>query len=212
MPNYDYLPDQEEALKSWALNFATRCAQYDAELNLTAEDILAINNVTNTFATDLTATQAAKDTYQGTVATKNKSKADLSSVVRAYAKQFKSIQGISPLILNQLGIVGSGSTGPVVQVTDLTVTGCDNGVNSLKWNRSTNADGTIFIVEYRAEGTSTWIFGAAVTKTAFAHTGQIPGEMVWYRVTATRAGINSAPCPAVAAYGNPGAPGISQAA
>lgn len=212
MPNNDYLPDQDEALKAWALNFAARCTQYDSELNLTSTDLLAIDNATDGFASDVKDVQEAKDTLQGTVAVKNNSKKSMTALVRGYAKQFKAIPGISPLILNQLGIVSSSTAGPVVMVTELTVTGCDNGVNSLKWNRSTNSDGTIFIVEYRPADSLVWVFGAAVTKASFNHTGQVPGEMVWYRVTATRAGVNSAPCPPVAAYPSSGGTGLSEAA
>ena len=49
-----------------------------------------------------------------------------------------------------------------------------------------------------------WIF--------FPGSLQIPGQLVWYRVTSSRAGINSVPTPPVAAYGPQGETELSIAA
>jgi hypothetical protein len=82
----------------------------------------------------------------------------------------------------------------------LQVNGCANGVNELRWNRTGNAPTTIFFVENRLAGSTTWGFVAAITGTRFNHMGQTPGQEQYYRVTSIRAGVNSAPTPQVGVY------------
>jgi hypothetical protein len=155
---------------------------------------------------------STKEIYEGAVAGKNLARKNSTANIRAFAKQFKAIQGISPEILKELGIVSNSTTGPVRTVTSLDVVGCDDGVNKLTWDRNQNAFGTTFVIEYRIGNTGTWAFAGTTTKVTFNHIDQVPGQLVWYRVTSSRAGTNSVPTPAVAAYGPQGETELSIAA
>ena len=97
-------------------------------------------------------------------------------------------------------------------VTGLTVKGCDDGVNVLKWNRTGNAQGTQFIIEASPNGNTLWDLVDVVTRTDYKHNDQVPGEKQYYRIRSKRAGITSPPSPAVVVYSNGAGPGLQIAA
>jgi hypothetical protein len=212
MGSNDYLPAGEAQFKLWYDNFVSKCEEYETELSLDTQQFLAIASLNSAYNTKLNEVVSLKDTYEGAVADKNLARKNSTANIRAFAKQFKAIQGIAPGILKELGIVSSSSTGPVTVVTSLDVVGCDDGVNKLTWNRNSNVFGTTFVIEYRIGNTGTWAFAGTTTKVTFNHIDQVPGQLVWYRVTSSRAGTNSVPSPAVAAYGPQGDTELSIAA
>lgn len=200
----DFLPKQDLAFQAWLTNFATQALKYESELDLSADDILAINSFVTTFGTDLEIVDETKETLKGHVATKNSDRADISADIRSFARRFKGISGISPGILSALGIVSSSSLGPVVTVNNLVVTGCSTGMNSLSWNRNNNGSGTQFIIESSANGTTNWDLVAVTTRVTYDHKNQVPGVQKFYRVTSTRAGDISNPSQAAVVYQNGG--------
>ncbi len=200
----DYLPSEDSKLAPWLTNFAAVCAANKAELGLTTDEVTAIGKIPTGFTSQLNEVEAAKQNSRAKTAGKDSFRQASTATVRAFARRFKASTTVSPATLNALGVVSNNASGPVVPVTALSVTGCDDGINKLVWNRSTNGGITIFIVEYREGTTGEWNFAAAVTRTNFNHEDQTPGQTVWYRVSATRAGKTSAPCPPVAAYGGSG--------
>ena len=155
---------------------------------------------------------AAKTAYRASVADKVDLRADVTAIVRKYAREFKANPAVSNGLLTSLGIVTNSASGPVTQVTGLQVTGCADGVNKLTWNRSGNSAQTIFIIEYKTDAETDWGFAAAITKTSFNHEDQTPGELVWYRIIASRAGTNAVPSLPVAAYGATSTPPLTVAA
>jgi hypothetical protein len=212
MSSNDFLPSGESQFKLWYDNFVAKCEEYESELSLDAGQITAISVLNTAYNTKLNDAVSIKDSYEGAVADKNLARKNSTANIRAFAKQFKAIQGIAPGILKDLGIVSSSSTGPVRTVTSLDVVGCDDGVNKLTWDRNQNAFSTTFAIEYKIGNTGTWAFAGTTTKVTFNHEDQIPGQLVWYRVTSSRAGTNSVPTPPVAAYGPQGETELSVAA
>jgi hypothetical protein len=200
MNNFDYLPAGEAQFKLWYDNFVSKCDEYGTDLGLTTAQITAITNLKDQYSAKLAQVVTTKEVYEGAVSGKNLARKNSTTNIRAFAKQFKAIQGISPEILKELGIVSSTSTGPVRTVTSLDVVGCDDGVNKLTWDRNQNAFGTTFVIEYRIGSTGNWVFAGTTTKVTFNHGDQIPGQTVYYRVTSSRAGVSSAPSPAVGVY------------
>ena len=69
---------------------------------------------------------------------------------------------------------------------DLSVKGVSNGINTLKFNRNGNKQGTIFLIEAKIGDAAEWTIVATTTKTGFEHKGQKPGVKVLYRVRAQR--------------------------
>jgi hypothetical protein len=208
----DFLPAQDKAFEAWLQNFATKCALYESELDLTADDLLAIQSFVTVFGTDLDEVDAAKETLKGLVAGKNSDRNDIAADVRALARRFKGITGLSPTILNSLGIVATGTAGPVVTVTNLVVSGCSDGFNTLSWNRNGNSQGTQFIIESSSNGTSNWELVAVTTKVSFEHKDQTPGEQQYYRIKSNRGGSTSNACMPVVVYPNGGESAIQLAA
>jgi hypothetical protein len=206
----DFIPDTETQLVAWMTNFRTVALANQGALNIEPGDNQTITDDTTGFTASMTAMDAAKNAFRGSVSTKNSKKSTAVAMARAYAKRFKSIPGVDPGLLEELGIVGGGARGPVVPVTGLTVNGCSDGVNQLKWNRSTNSPGTVFIIESRLS-TGNWEVIAVVSKTSFDHVDQPVGEEQWYRIKANRSGQTSPACPAVAVYLNGGS-GLAEAA
>jgi hypothetical protein len=196
----DFLPDGDTQLKNWLDNFVVKCELYETQLDLTAGELLSIASGATSFNSALNTTTSLKDELKGAVADKAKKKSDVSSLVRTYARQWKANPAIPPTILGALGITSSSTSGPVVTVSGLTINACGYGVNQLKWNRTGNAPGTIFFIESRLAGSSTWRFVAAVTRTNYNDEGQTPGQAQYYRITSIRAGVNSNPCLEVGVY------------
>ena len=198
----DFLPDAEAQYKAWLDNFVAQCELNATVLGLSPAALSVISDEFNDYGSIYASANSAKEVLKGLTTEKIKNRQKMSATVRSYAKLWKANPAIPRTVIGALGIQTSSTSGPVVTVTGLDVVGCDDGVNKLSWNRSSNSPGTMFIVEYRLDGVTNWTFAGAVTKTSFAHDEQTPGVTVWYRIIATRAGVNSAPCAPKPAYGN----------
>lgn len=208
----DFIPSEDANYQNWLNNFSTQCAKFDAELNLDTAELAQISSAASGFQTSMANVVETRTAAKGAVSTKVATRRSSQALARAFAREFKAIPGISPDILNQLGIVAPTSSSPVTTVTAVSVTGCDDGVNSIIWNRNGNTRNTVFLVEYKVAGTSNWLLATGTTKTSFKHINQEPGVTVFYRITSTRAGISSAPSVPVAAYPNTDGAGLSIAA
>jgi hypothetical protein len=212
MANTDYMPSNDAQFTAWYQNFITQCEKHEVVLGLNSESFGNLATQNTQYNAAYSAVVSGKEELKGKVATKNNRKKASEATIRSYAKQWKSNPEIPAAVLNDLGIVSTSSAGPVVTVNGLQVTGCDDGVNKLIWNRNGNASGTNFIIEARIGTNPNWFFVGSTTKIGFNHVGQEPGQLVWYRITSSRAGQNSVPCPAVAVYGPSAIGGLSLAA
>jgi hypothetical protein len=208
----DFIPSTDLGLNAWLDNFVKKCEIYEAELGLDSETFGEITIAAADFRTKLSDVNETKETLRGQVTGKDTARKSTVSTMRAFAKEFKAIPGIDPAILSALNIIGGGTVGPVTVVTGLTVKGCDDGVNVLKWNRNGNAQGTQFIIESSPNGSTLWDLVDVVTRTDYKHTNQVPGEKQYYRIRSKRAGITSQPSPAVVVYANGAGPGLQIAA
>ena len=212
MPPSDYIPASDPLYVAWLNNFNSVCLSNAATLGLTGPELTEIEDASSAYITGVSVQDAAKVAYRTSVADKVDLRADVTAIVRKYAREFKANPAVSNGLLTSLGIVVNNATGPVAQVTGLQVTGCADGVNKLTWNRAGNSSNTIFIIEYRTDAETDWGFAAAITRTNFNHEDQTPGELVWYRIIASRAGVNAVPSLPVAAYGASSSPSLTVAA
>jgi hypothetical protein len=196
----------------WLSNFVTVAEANDAILELSAEDIFKLTTDTTGFDTRMTALESAKNAQKAATGAKNTSKTTISTFVRGLARKFKANPNVSDELLLALGVVNSNSAGPVVTVTGVDVQACDDGVNTVKFERTGNSPQTTFIIEYKTPSGTDWLFGDAITRTTWNHEGQTPGQQIWYRITSARAGQRSAPSVPVAAYPNTSSNPLSVAA
>lgn len=202
MSQNSFIPSSDPAYNTWLANFAAKCALYEAEIGLTAEQLGTIQLQSSAFSESYDTVEAMKLELKGEIAGKDEIRRESSAEARALAKQIKGTPGVTPQILGALGIVSSSTSGPVVPVTDLTVKGCSDGVNMLKWKRNGNAQGTMFLIESRLEGSSSWNLVSAVSKTSYNDIDQIPGQTQYYRIKSVRAGVTSSPCDPAVVYSN----------
>lgn len=186
----------------WLTNFKAVALANDEVLELNADEVLALNSGTTGYSTSLTALEAAKKAQNSATTEKNASKAEITALVRSLSRKFKGNANVSETLLRALGILSTSTAGPVVTVTGVDVQACDDGVNTVKFDRNGNSPATTFIIEFKTPSGSDWLFGDAITKTTWNHEGQTPGQQVWYRITSARAGQRSAPSVPVAAYPN----------
>lgn len=203
MPS-DYLPGEDAQLSTWLATFLTGCEKYDAILDLDSEEITAITTKSTAYDNGLALADAKKAEARDAVAAKNADKADVSSYVRTLVRGFKANPAVPQNVLQALGVIATPAPTAVYTVTALTVNGCSDGVNKLKWNRTGNAPSTLFLIESRMSTSGPWVLVGAVSKTSFDHSNQIPGETQYYRVTSTRSGQASAPCAPIVVYGATG--------
>jgi hypothetical protein len=116
----------------------------------------------------------------------------------------KGIEDLPPNILEELGLkvsVGSVGTSPPSAPADLVVVGTSDGVNSLKWSRSGNRQGTTFIIEARTGESKIWAIVDAVTGATYKHKNQTPGVTAQYRVKAKRGEAESSYSNTAVVYG-----------
>lgn len=212
MINNDYIPSRDTQLDVWLDNFVKQCETYESELGLDSGSFGTISTLTTAFQTSLGNVTTAKEELKGLVSTKDEDRGDIVALVRTYARQWKNDPSIPSSILNALGIVTSSTSGPVTMVTNLTASGCGDGDNKLTWNRNGNSANTIFVIESRLDGTANWAFAGTTTKSTFTHTGQAPGQPIWYRVISNRGNFSAGPTQPVLLFGNPGDASLSIAA
>lgn len=202
MSQNSFIPSSDPAYKTWLANFAAKCELYENEIGLSSQQILQVQSQASEFGTSYDTVEAMKLELKGEIAGKDEIRQVSTATVRALAKQIKGTPGVTPQILGALGIVSSSTSGPVVPVTDLTVKGCSDGVNMLKWNRNSNVQGTLFLIESRLEGSSSWNLVSAVSKASYNDLNQIPGQTQYYRIKSVRAGVTSNPCDPAVVYSN----------
>lgn len=200
MSQNDFLPSEDTQLKAWLENFATTCAKYEDDLGLNTQSLAIITGASTAFNNGMTGIETARAISKAATTTKNEAKTSASVMARSYAREFKANPAIPANILSELQIVTNSNVTPVTTVTGVDVMGCDDGVNKLTWNRTGNAPTTSFIIEYKFAGNGPWILAGVVTKAKFNHTNQTPGTTVFYRITSSRAGVNSTPSVPVVAY------------
>lgn len=212
MSSSDFVPSNDATYETWLANFAAKCDTYETLIGFTAEQLGAISLQSTGFATSMNNLEEAKLALKTTAQAKDTSKKTSTALARSYAKQIKGTQGVTNAILADFGILASSSVGPVVTVTNLNVVGCDDGVNKLKWDRTGNANGTMFLIESSFDGLTGWELVDVTTKVTYDHIDQIPGQRQFYRIKSKRASTTSPACPPEVVYANGGEGGLSIAA
>lgn len=77
---------------------------------------------------------------------------------------------------------------PVYDPADAVVTGASNGINTVKWNKNGNKQGTLYNVEALIGTATDFVIVGTTTGARFEHKSQKPGVKAIYRVRAQRGG------------------------
>ncbi|MCE9558662.1 MAG: hypothetical protein K8R88_06895 [Armatimonadetes bacterium] len=136
-------------------------------------------------------------------ATKNVTKKSLVTMVQLLNKKVQANPSVTDALKLDAGfsVPDTSPTAVIaVGVATLNVNGYETGENKLKWSRSGNAPSVKFAVFASHDSGANWSQIAAITKTRFTHTGQTPGDAVWYKVVAYSANNTAPASPISVAY------------
>ena len=185
-------------------NFVNKATTHQAALKLTNEQIDALEAKLNTFNTNLALKQQKREESVAQTALVKEERADLNKDVGFLNNGFKAIPDLPPNILEEIGLNPNesnfgGSTPSAL--ADLVATGTSDGTNSLKWNRSGNRQGTMFMIEAKIGDAASWTMIDAVTGSNYKHLNQTPGVKAQYRVKAKRGEFESGYSNTAVVYG-----------
>ncbi len=190
-----FYPTNTGEFIAWLDNFITVAQANLVELNLTADDITALENLRNSLTTKLNAKVAKREASVAATTDLKITEKQGRGLVGGYNLLFKSNKNVSATLLESLGLnANDGNLTPisVVQPTDLVVEGRSNGINYLKFNRNGNNPAVNFIIEAKVGEETEYHFIKVQSRTRFQHKNQTPGVRVFYRVKAVHGDLESA--------------------
>jgi len=196
-------PAKETELPIWSATFVANLTTYKVTLGIADADITAVTTLLTTYNTALGSLNNAKKAQNTATQTKKAAQKALVAAERALIRRVQAAPGATTAIRAALGInkrTGQRTKTPPTQPLDLIAVAFADGTNLLKWNRKGNKATTTFQIEALYEGGKVWTTVGTTTKTKFEHLKQTPGVAVYYRVTATRADMESVPSATASVY------------
>ncbi len=145
---------------------------------------------------------AAKAAYHAAVAEREAERVVCSESVAGIARTAFANPAVTPAMVLDLGLSPHSTSRTKVipkAPSMLTATPAANGNVRLAWARSGNAKAVNFIIEAR-DAAGAWRFVAVTTCASATVEGFAPGMATWFRVTASKNGLTSAPSPVAAIY------------
>jgi hypothetical protein len=200
----DYIPKPDAELPPYLNNFVTYANANLVALGLVAADVTPISTGATSYQTALNAVETAKEALKQAVIAKDTAKKTVTTNLRTTARKLQANPVVTPAQKAALGLTprtGQRSHVEPSMPDSVLAEGNANGTNLIRWGRSKNPLGTIFVVEVQNPKTGDWHQVGAVSTLRFKHTGQTPGVFQVYRVIATRAGRQSEPSQAASVYG-----------
>ncbi|MEQ1605775.1 MAG: fibronectin type III domain-containing protein [Pyrinomonadaceae bacterium] len=197
-------PVNDAEFAIWLKNFINKSNANLAALNMTAAQTADLQAKLTTFEGDLDLKQQKKEESVAQTALVKTERAELNKIVGLLNNGIKSIDGLAPNIIEEIGLNVNESTGSGSAPTapsDLVVTGTSDGTNHLKWKRNGNRQGTIFVIEGKFGDAATWTIVDVVTSSNYDHTNQTPGVKAQYRIKAKRGDLESGPSNTAVVYG-----------
>ncbi|MBL8059139.1 MAG: fibronectin type III domain-containing protein [Chthonomonas sp.] len=175
--------------------FHAGAVKHDEILLITAPELASMAAIFTALNTALGNASDAKAAYAASVVAKNAALDAAHAEVGRWAKIWRANQDVPDEVLAELLLPahnpGRTST-PPTQPLEMTFNATSQGSIMLKWKRNGNIPGTIFQIERSPNGATIWTNIGSTTKAKFNTVSQ-PGVPVYYRVTAVRDNLTSAP-------------------
>ena len=190
----DFMPKNDTEYAAWLANFNTVATANLAALGLVTGDLTPSTAGTTAFNTAITTFVSAKASAKSATQGKKSSRKTIETVSRTLAKRIQANPAVSNSLKEQLGLTVRTAPSRAIAPANpfaLVVTGFDNGVNALLWNRNGNAAGVQYVIEARIGNEAEFSMVGTTTKSKFEHGEQKPGVQAIYRVYAQRASIQS---------------------
>lgn len=197
-------PANDAEFAVWLANLLNKAKINKTILRLTNEQLDALETKLDSFNANLALKQQKKEESTAQTTIVGNERKDLNKEVGLLNNGFKGIDGLPPNILEELGLsvneASFGTSQPSAPL-DLVVMGTSDGINSLKWNRNGNRQGTTFLIEARLGDSENWTIIDAVTGSTYKHKNQKPGVKAQYRVKAKRGELESGYTNTAVVYG-----------
>lgn len=173
-------------------------------LAMTTQQVTDLTNLCNAYTTQYQVANTAKATAKAAVTLKDMNKRSARQALITWTKIWRSNEAISDSLLELLMCPAHGiqPTHPSpVTPTNLVAFADGQGNIELRWKRSTNIQGTRFIIESRESATDDFAIVGLTTSAKFV-TQHTPGQYISYRVIAARAAEASQPTAPVSLWDN----------
>ena len=196
MPAKDYIPSKEGDIVPWTENFVQVASTNAAALGLATVDITALKTKNADYATGLNIAISKQAESKAATESKNIKKDAVIDTIRILARQVQAKPGVSDNLKSQLGLnipdANPSSLNPFPP-KDLSAEIGIGGVCVLKWNRNSNFQGTIFLIETSINPDAEWKMIGTTTKTTYnAHLSAEKGRN-YFRIKAQKGDIVSDP-------------------
>ena len=189
MTNRDYFPKKEGEVVPWIENFVQVATANATALGLGTVDITALKTMNGDLAGKINAAIAKQSEAKAATEAKNIQMDKTVDTVRSMVRQVQAKPGVPDSLKAQLKIsIPSPTPAPTEPVApkDLTVEMSSGGTCLLKWNRNSNSDRTIFVIETSNSAEKDWVFVCNSTKVSCEVKLSHPLESNYYRVKAQR--------------------------
>jgi hypothetical protein len=170
MPAKDYIPSKEGDIVPWTENFISVANANLATLGLVALDITNVTTKKTDYTTKLNSAIAKQAESKAATEAKNISKSGLVDNIRVLARQIQARPGVPSNLKEQLGLnipEPSPSPSNPFPPTELSAAVVAAGLCNLKWNRNSNPQGTIFLIESSINPDTGWHIIGTTTKTTY---------------------------------------------
>ena len=196
MPGKDFIPSKEGDIVPWTENFVQVATNNAAALGLATVDINTLKTKNADYATKLNIAIAKQAESKAAVEAKNIQKDAVIDTIRILARQVQAKPGVPDNLKSQLGLnipdSNPASLAPVPP-KDLSAEIGLGGLCNLKWNRNSNSQGTIFLIESSIIIDSDWKIIGTTSKTTYDT--QLPSAKGhnYFRIKAQRGDLVSEP-------------------
>ena len=196
MTNRDYFPKKEGEVVPWIENFVQVASANAAALGLGTVDITALKTMNGDLAGKINAAIAKQSEAKAATEAKNIQMDKTVDTVRSMVRQVQAKPGVPDSLKSQLGLNIPDSSPASVhpsQPKDLSAEIGLGGLCHLKWNRNSNPQGTIFLVESSISIDSEWKIIGTTSKATYDT--QLPSAKGhnYFRIKAQRGDLVSEP-------------------
>lgn len=149
------------------------------------------------FATDITQLVAARAAALAATQARDASRRAASEVLSRLAASLYANPNVSDAMLADAGFAPRDkkrTRQKPHQPTNLLAKPDIHGNVALTWEPSGNSYGVTYVIEWRREDSESWSFLGTTTRKRARFRGFAPGVPAWFRVTASRNTVVSAPC------------------
>ncbi len=194
---------KDKDVPAYCKNYCTVAENNMAALNLIADQITAMTDITVEYERKLDEVVALENALKEGVKGKDLCRSDLETLFKGITANIQLIPGLPDSLRAALNItIKDKIPSPLVphQPEDLKAEGSPAGVNYLDWKKGDNKSGMVYVIESRSKDEADFRLVDMVTATRYQHKGQTPGKFMIYRIRARKGDNYSIPSNEASVY------------